>query len=233
MATGTGLRGASIVLIGPALAGSDASEIARFDQVARIGFIGRSSIPADTTERCDISFYAAHHGERLAAWDRSEVVSVSRAVVLRSDVSSDARSRIRERWPVIDMETRACRRLFRGIVPNFAPEVIVWLLAHEPARLHLTHMDLFTTKGYPGGYATNKSKAHDESGDQWQHHAVSVRRSMSWHNPFTHFSFFVALAELANVTVSPQLRRILDSGVSAYRNTLNALYFTPDGDPQP
>lgn len=218
-------RGSDIVLIGPGEQGLTESDLERVGVVARMGFSGPSSVPKRTTSRCDIGFYTGTHVARLrdvggaGEWS-SHVPAVA---VFRREVTAESLTGLSNQVRAVSFDDNPVKKIFRGIVPNFGPEVIVYLLALSPSRLAITHIDLFTTARYPAGYANKYVVEVDR-----MHHVrerEAVHRSLSWHNPFTHFSFFQALAQSQSIVMCDQLEAIVASGLHAYRRRLNELYF--------
>ena len=218
-------RGSDIVLIGPGEQGLTENELERVGVVARMGFSGPSSVPKRTTSRCDIGFYTGTHVARLRDVDGSGGWSsqVPAVAVFRCEVASESLTGLSDQVRAVSFDDNPVKEAFRGIIPNFGPEVIVYLLALDPSRLVITHIDLFTTARYPAGYA-NKNVIKVNNTHQAREREA-VHRSLSWHNPFTHFSFFQALAQSQRIVMSNQLEAIVASGRHAYRRRLTELYF--------
>lgn len=222
----TPLRAKKVIVVGPAPGELNDEDLSAFDVVARIGFTGADSGPDGASPRCDVSFLAKWHANALAeklqtggaAPDRTEFI-------LRYDVADEVRHVLTEELGGVSiLDTEPCDKLFSKVIPNFAPQVIMWVLAQSPAELRISNLDLMTSTVRPAGYATNKAVV--TGGVGWTHSPTTMRRSFSqFHNPFTHFSFFSQLERIHAVSFSPSLRRVIEKGPSAYRRRLRELYF--------
>lgn len=217
-------RGEEIALVGPGEQGLAEGALSRVPVIARMGYLGPESVPQQTTSRCDVSFYTGNAAGRLrdgsgpTLWHHLPPLAVFRREVAVSSLVG-----LPDRVRAISFDDGPVKAIFKGIIPNFAPEVIVFLLALGPSRLTITHVDLFTTARYPAGYV-NKNIVGDD-GVSYIREREAVRRSMSWHNPFTHFSFYRALAGSQSIVLSDQLAAIVAGGPRAYRDRIAALYF--------
>lgn len=220
------LRGKKVIVVGPAPGKLNDDELSGFDVVARIGFTGADSGPDGASPRCDVSFLAKWHANSLAEKLQSGGTAPDRAeFILRYDVADEVRHVLTEKLDrVSSLDTEPCDKLFSKVIPNFAPQVIMWLLAQSPAQLRISNLDLMTSSVRPAGYATNKAVV--TAGVGWTHPPTTMRRSFSqFHNPFTHFWFFLQLQRIHGVSFSPNLRRVIEKGPSAYRRRLRVLYF--------
>lgn len=220
------LRGKKVIVVGPAPGELNDDDFSDFDVVARIGFTGANSGPYRTSPRCDISFLAKWHANALAERLQSGGTAPARTkFILRNDVDDEVRHVLSEKLGrVSGLDTEPCDKLFSKVIPNFAPQVILWLLAQSPAELRISNLDLMTSTVRPAGYATNKAVV--TAGVGWTHPPATMRRSFSqFHNPFTHYWFFSQLQRIHAVSFSPSLRQVIEQGPSAYRRRLQVLYF--------
>lgn len=217
-------NGVQIVLIGPGERGFEEAALACVPVVARMGFRGATSIPQRTTSRCDIGFYTGLHARRLLDdSERGESPAIPPVAVFRSEVPVESLGRLAGGVRAFGFDDEPVKTLFRGILPNFGPEVLIFLLALKPSQLMVSHIDLFTTARYPAGYANKSIQSVDA--EHFRRETAAVRQSMAWHNPFTHLSFFEALRSIPNVTFSEQLEEIITKGSRAYQALLDDLYF--------
>lgn len=221
------VKGKRVLLVGPAQGQPAEGDLMDFDFVARIGFTGAGSAPDESSTRCDLSFLARWHAEALIEKLKTEeFYPLKTRFLLRYDVTEDLRAKLSEAMDcVADFPTEPCDRIFSKVIPNFAPQVIMFLLSCSPAELKISNIDLMTSTLRPAAYATNKEVVAQSGG--WAYPAATMRRSFAqFHNPFTHFSFFASLRELKGVTFSDELSRIIDNGLSSYREQLRHLYFS-------
>ena len=222
------VRGKRVLLVGPAQGQIDRADLAEFDFVARLGFTGKGSAPDESSTRCDLSFLARWHAEALT--EKLNTVDshlLKTHFLLRYDVTQDLRDRLSKSLDYLSgFPTDPCDRIFSKVIPNFAPQVIMFLLSCSPIELKISNIDLMTSTVRPAAYATNKEVVEKSEG--WVYPAATMRRSFAqFHNPFTHFSFFARLRDLEGVSFSPELSRIIDDGISSYRERLRYLYFSP------
>lgn len=218
------LSNSRVVLIGPAYFGSSVELIANYDIVCRLGYVGNHSGPQTVDDRCDISFLARWHADKLLSAASADRQQDAVRYFARSDVSSEVFSDLQKKVSIDRFSVENCNRLFGRVVPNFGPQVILWLLAHNPVELHISHLDLLTDPRRPAGYPTNKNVIM--SGDSFEYEKSTIRRSFSqFHNPFTHYSFFSGIQGLPNVTFSDRLNEIIDGGIGGYRRIIKKLYF--------
>lgn len=221
------VKGKRVLLVGPAQGEIGREDLADFDFVARLGFTGEGSSPDGSSTRCDLSFLARWHAEALTENLKASDYSPPKThFLLRYDVTEDQRKRLGKSLNhVSDFPTEPCDRIFAKVIPNFAPQVIMFLLSCSPAELKVSNIDLMTSTLRPVAYATNKEVVSQDEG--WTYPAATMRRSFAqFHNPFTHFSFFKRLRDLDGVSFSPGLSRIIDNGLSSYRERLRHLYFS-------
>lgn len=219
------LQGARIALIGPGFKGTDTAYLSTYDIIARIGFTGPASVANPEFSRCDLSFLAPWHARKLLDnADRRGLEHEAATFFLREDVEDEMFSALSQRFNIQRFSTTSCNQIFKGVTPNFGPQIIIWLLSQSPSNLHLSHIDLMTDPRRPTGYATNKSVIDIESA--WHHEKETIRRSFAqFHNPYTHFSFFESLVEIPSISYSPTLKLIIDQGIDAYSHKLRNLYF--------
>jgi len=217
-------QGADLALVGPGERGLSAAQLAEIPLVARMGFLGPDSVPPGTSARCDIGFYTGLHSARLVnLLEAGDLPELPPTGVFRPDVDLRSIEPLSGHLDIIAFDTRPVAELFRGILPNFGAEVIACLLALSPRRLVISHVDLFTSRRYPAGYANKDVGVLGEH--HLQREVAAVRRSLSWHNPFTHFSFYGTIRAMPNVELAGQLERVLSEGPRAYQRTLEDLYF--------
>jgi hypothetical protein len=219
-----------VALVGPAYSGTPAEILEGYDVIARLGYVGHGSGPSSALERCEISFLARWHAESLLTAQTVKEGDLSGVEFFaRPDVAPDLLRQLQSHFNIEPFSVEHCNRLFKNVVPNFGPQVIVWLLAQKPRELHISHIDLLTDPRRPGGYPTDKSIV--VSGDSWEHDRGTIRRSFAqFHNPFTHFYFFLSLQRISNITFSSRLKEIVRNGAGAYRRRLSFLYYQrPDG----
>lgn len=219
-------EGKRILLVGPAPGRVSDTELSQFDLVARIGYTGAGSGPDQSSARCDVSFLARWHSEALLDRMGSGMLDVSSTRFwLRYDVTDETFATLKVKFEdVAFFPTGPCDQMFSKVIPNFAPQIIMWLLAQRPSELKISNIDLMTTTARPPSYATNKSVV--SSGSGWAYHRSTMRRSFAqFHNPFTHYSFFASLMTRPAVTFSEQLARVILGGKSRYRRRLQELYF--------
>ena len=219
------LQGMRVALIGPGFKGTDIATLSSYDVIARINFTGADSTANPEFPRCELSFLTPWHARRLlnCAYDNAIDFDGTK-FLLREDVRPEISAALSERLDVIQFSTKPCNRIFKGVTPNFGPQIIVWLLSQRPSELHLSHIDLMTDPRRPAGYATTKRVVTSDSG--WQHEKPTVRRAFSqFHNPFTHFSFFESLLEIPSISYSSDLKLIIEQGAEAYSNKISILYF--------
>lgn len=219
------LEGARIALIGPGFKGTDTATFSTYDIIARIGFTGPASAANPEFSRCELSFLAPWHARKLLdIEDRSGLEHEATTFLLREDVEDEIFSALSQRYNIQRFSTTSCNQIFKGVTPNFGPQIIIWLLSQSPSNLHLSHIDLMTDPRRPAGYATNKSVIDIESA--WHHEKETIRRSFAqFHNPYTHFSFFESLVEIPSISYSPTLNLIVNQGIDAYSHKLRNLYF--------
>ena len=220
-----GLKNGRIVLIGPGFSGSSSLFLNKFEIVARIGFTGEGSFAPGFSNRCDLSFLAKWHAASLAgATDVTHEYLKSTHFLLRSDVTSDVVEKLMMNFSVSLISIKPSHDLFGRVTPNFAPQIIMWLLSHQPSELHITHVNLLTDPRRPAKYANNKNVILEE--EHIKHTKEQMRKSFSQHhNPFTHFSFFESLRSIPSITYSVELNKIIDDGLSRYRETLKRTYY--------
>lgn len=220
-------EGKRILLLGPAPGPVGDTELSQFDVVARIGYTGAGSGPDQSSARCDVSFLARWHSEALLDRIQSGMIEVSSTRFwLRYDVTDETFASLKCKFEdVAFFPTGPCDQMFSKVIPNFAPQIIMWLLAQRPSELKISNIDLMTTTARPPSYATNKRVLSAASG--WAYHSSTMRRSFAqFHNPFTHYSFFASLMTRPAVKFSEQLARIIVGGKSRYRRRLEELYFS-------
>lgn len=220
------LAGKRVALIGPSSTGTSVSDLRSFDVIARLGFTGAGSSATGEFLRCDISFLARWHGNQLASQAGETGISLDQSMklMLRWDVWQEDEGVLKALFETSRFSIQPCDELFGAVTPNFAPHVILWLLACRPKELHLSHMDLFTEPNYPGGYAVNKQVRRKDN--SFTRPPSTVRRSFAeFHNPFTHFEFFRSLSSLNAVTFSRELEHLIREGKSSYRKKIEALYY--------
>lgn len=219
------IKSQRIALIGPGPVGSDPNSLAGYETVARLGYTGEGSGPAQTGHRCDLNFLAKWHAEAIAAsLHATRDPQVGGMLVLRGDVPERAEQTLTRAYATQRFDIRECNALFGRVVPNFAPQVIMWLLSRNPSELHISHIDLLTNPLRPRGYVSNKDTLATSHG--WQYPQATMRRSFAqFHNPFTHFSFFKRLQQHPRVTFSEYLDDLMLRGLEAYRKRIQELYF--------
>jgi hypothetical protein len=196
------------------------------DTIARMGFVGQQSIPTGTTARCGLSFYTElNRRSLLASLASGDYAGLPTVGIFRDEVSQDVLGALSGLMFVATYDTSPAKKAFQGILPNFGAEVIMFLLALRPKSLLVTNIDLFTTKRYPLGYP-QKNVDNGVVTEGIQRETTAVRRSLSWHNPFTHFAFYASLSTFSNVVLSDGLALILAEGSSSYRKKLENLYYS-------
>ena len=220
-----GLKNRRIVLIGPGFSGSEPLFLNKFEIIARIGFTGEGSFAPGFSNRCDLSFLAKWHAEALAnASDINYEKLKSTHFLVREDVTSDVVERLRLNFRVSQISTAPSKELFGRVTPNFAPQIIMWLLLQDPSEIHITHIDLFTDSRRPSKYATNKNVVFER--ENYRHINQQMQKSFSLHhNPFSHFTFFRSLRNIRAISYSENLNLIIDRGLSNYRKTLRDIYY--------
>lgn len=220
------LRGKRVALIGPGSMGSPNPDLRNFDVIARLGFTGADSAATREFTRCDINFLARWHASQLVTkiGEAERTLDTGAKLMLRWDVWEEDELRLQPHFQTSRFSISPCDELFGAVTPNFAPHVILWLLACQPKELHLTHMDLFTQQAYSSGYAVNKEVWRQ--GNIFTRPPSTVRRSFAeFHNPFTHFDFFRSLKSFDQVTFSETLESVISQGKSKYRKRIAQLYF--------
>lgn len=219
------LQGKRVALVGPGFRGTDTATLSGYEVIARIGFSGWTSVANPEFSRCDLSFLAPWHAQKLLDYiDANDYDFGEVKFFLREDVGAELCSALAQRVNIERFSTFSCNRIFKGVTPNFGPQIVIWLLSQSPSNLHLSHIDLMTDPRRPHGYATNKRVVDFES--VWQHEKATIQRSFAqFHNPYTHFSFFESLIGLPTVSYSPTLGLIIKHGIHSYSSRLSDLYF--------
>lgn len=226
---GTDFSGAEVALLGPGKSGTASRLIEKYGMVARVGYIDASSSELILDRTPDFSFLAAHHATSLIGRSREggNVIPSPTRFLVRDDGVFHQMRVLTSIAPSEWFDIRPAYLLFSSVTPNFAPQVIMYILSHGPKELHISHLDLFTSTEYAKGYPVTQSDVTISQGSL-THSTETMRRSFSqFHNPFTHFSFYKSLQHLPNVTMSVTLRAILSSGITAYGERLKELYYTP------
>lgn len=220
-----GLKNRRIVLIGPGFSGTNSTILNQFEIIARIGFTGEGSSAPGISKRCDLSFLAKWHAESLATAADINHENLKRThFLVREDVTSDVVERLRGNFCVSQISTTPSNEIFGRVTPNFAPQIIMWLLLQDPSELHITHIDLFTDSRRPPKYATNKNVVFEK--ENYRHTNQQMQKSFSLHhNPFSHFTFFRSLRNVRAISYSENLNLIIDRGLSNYRKTLRDIYY--------
>lgn len=224
------IRGKRLALVGPAPRGSSRARLESYDYVARIGYIGDGSGPESTSERVDLTFLAKWHAqsllERLAS---GEITSLNpkTLILLREDVPTEVMSALAEYHSVLRISTHLCNSAFGRVTPNFAPQIIFFLLGQQLEELHVSHVDLMLSPSRPRNYSSSKATVAGKKG--WQYPNSTMRRSFSqFHNPFTHFYFFEDLKRISTVTFAEPLKQIIDAGAGQYQQELKKIYYGRD-----
>lgn len=219
------LQNQRIALIGPGFSGSSSHFLNKFDLIARVGFTGPGSFAPGFSDRCDLSFLAKWHADTLVSAGNINPTDLSSThFLVREDVERDVVGKLSENFRVSPFSITQSNELFGRVTPNFAPQIIMWLLMQDPSELHITNIDLFIDSRRPSKYATNKIVVYED--DKFRHTNQQMQQSFSqFHNPFTHFSFYRSLRNIRKISYSENLNLIIDRGLNTYRKTLRDIYY--------
>lgn len=221
------IGGRSVAIVGPSRGRENQAEIDSFDVVIRIGYSGPESLPANTGQRCDASFYAIHKIESMVESGSYESLRGLKLAVLLPGKERDYYHEMLLKGGI------SPGSIAMAVAPQFSISSANALVATlyncvlcRPNRIKVFNADLFLSKAYPSGYIANKRTVRNQG--SWSYEEKGMCKSFSLnHNPAEQLELYKHYYFRKEVEVDARLAEILEMSIDDYVLQIDQLYGLP------
>jgi hypothetical protein len=221
------IHGKTVAIVGPAHGADNEEEIDSFDYVVRMGFVGSNGFPANTGQRCDISFYAPHKMRKIIDNDQIGFLrELKLPVLFKLDRYPRHGIDLKKIQPELPPFAVALLPPFHLTVANTLVKAIYNCILCEPERIKVFNADLFLSTFYPAGYLVNKRV--DSDGERLSYKNRDMCKSFAkTHNPSEQHEFYQYYYHLGAFEADTRLGEIIRLSAEEYLDRIDRIYGYP------
>ena len=217
------VSGKTVAVVGPNLSEFDnTKEIESFDIIARIGYVGKNSVPDGGGERTNVSFYAGHKINQIVKGGNLTPLKSLDFIMLKKkrdlDILNDlgfSETALTGSYPL--------RNAFYLTSPNAVPEALYNFLVLGAKKVKVFNTTCFLRPEYPLGYLNNKERYVKSNTYVVPPHSMCFTFGMS-HHPLAQFYFYKKMVHVCKLEGDDFFLKAMGMKSEEYLRELDVVY---------